>query len=494
MDPNNEKKDKNLNFKIPGFNFSFSALQNAAFEVITHEMKSELNHRVEKLSDIIDEQTEREMQPDRNIRIAFLKFKAGFRNGNIDEALSDRTLMRRLSYCPAFFYEGYPLIIECEKETEALLEHLDKNWKDSYIIGLFSSMIQSWECENREAFSLLRRFVISKIKQYNGNRYSILRLRENLQFYDKDNGAELLGDELFRKGIGPFNAPEFLRLPRRWLEYEFFSKTISVYFDRSQDDRDNRYRQIFRILEIHPSKATAKRILSKMILDLHDDPDPFLQEEVKRLAFSRIGDPAFEAFWMAPTTFSEEEIIETEEARNILNGWITSQFISVFFEVCINDERRKDFWLNYSDDITHFRVIGSHGMYQELQRETRVSPFLETRFHVLSGRGSKSAIMMKMNKHTLIEFSDTGFAFYAYRHDNPHCPSFNAVYTGLEELRDSTMPIISISEGELIDQFTDEGRLRHANQWEKPFEKFLEKHVLTNHQGKEKKNYWEKEA
>lgn len=480
------------NGKIPGFNFSFKALQNAAEDIITTEMSHEMSQHTERLSDIIDEQAEREMQPDRNIRIAFLKFKAGFRNNNIEEALSDRTLMRRLSYCPAFYYEGYPLIIECENETEALLEHLDKNWKDSYIIGLFSSMIQSWECPNREALKLLRNFLITKIKKYNGNRHSILRLRENLHFYKKDKGPADLGEELFRKGIGPFYASEYLRLPRRWLEYDFFSQTISVYFERSQEDRHNRYRQIFRILEIHPSKATSKRILSKMILDLHHDPDETLREDVKNLAFNRIGDPAFDAYWMAPPTFSEQEKSEVEEARNILNGWITAQFISVFFETCINDERRQKFWLNYADEITHFRVIGSQGMYEELCADNRVASFLPTRFQALRGRGAKSAIMMRMHKYTLIEFSDTGFAFYAYRHDNPHCPSFNAVFTGLEELRDSTMPIISISDGVLIDETTDEGRLRHANHWEQPFAQFLHKHVLYTPGNKERKNYLEK--
>ncbi|MEG1585813.1 MAG: EH signature domain-containing protein [Bacteroidales bacterium] len=465
--------------KLAGFHFSFDALKNAADELISADMHQELAEQKEILDTIIDQHVEREMQPDRNIRIAFLKFKAAYRNGDLEESLSDRTLMRRLSYCPAFYYDGYPLIIEDEGETQALLTHLDKNWKDSYIIGLFSSMIQSWECENRNAFNYLRTFILQKISEYKGNRHSILRLQQHLRFYEKDSGAFELGQELFSNGIGPLLAPEYLGLPRRWLEYEYFSQILSVYFEKGEENRETRYHQIFRILEIHPSKTTAKRILSKMILELHQDPDDSLREEVKRLAFSRIGDPAFEAFWMPPTTFTEQEKAETEEARIILNGWITAQFISVFFEVCITDERRKAFWLDYSKTITHFRVIGTSGMLQVLRQDHRVANFLETRFQVLGGRSaSKSAIMMRMNKYTLIEFSDTGFAFYAYRHDNPHCPSLNAVYTGLEELRDASMPIISISDGILLDETTDEGRLRHANQWEAPFRQFLEKHVL----------------
>lgn len=465
--------------KSAGFHFSFEALETAASELISSDMLLELQERKEMLSTIIDQHVEREMQPDRNIRIAFLKFKAAYRNGDLDEALSDRTLMRRLSYCPAFYYDGYPLILEDKGEITALLNYLDRNWRDAYIIGLFSSMIQCWECENREALNVLRNFILRKIKDYKGNRHSILRLQQHIRFYEKDSGAFELGHELFSNGIGPLLAPEYLGLPRRWLEYEYFSQIISVYFEKGEENRETRYHQIFKILQIHPSKATAKRILSRMILELHENPDDQLREEVKRLAFERIGDPAFEAFWMPPTTFSEEEKLVTEEARMILNGWITAQFISVFFEVCITDERRKNFWLNYSKSITHFRVIGSNGMLQELRRDPRVANFLETRFQVLGGRtAAKSAIMMRMNKYTLIEFSDTGFAFYAYRQDNPHCPSFNAVYTGLEELRDASMPIISISDGILLDESTDEGRLRHANQWESPFRQFLEKHVL----------------
>lgn len=466
--------------KSAGFHFSFEALENAAAEIISPDMSRELQEHKETLATIIDKHVEREMQPDRNIRIAFLKFKAAYRNGDLEEALSDRTLMRRLSYCPAFYYDGYPLIIDDEGETKALLEHLNRNWKDSYIIGLFSSMIQCWECENREAFQQLRYFILNKIRSYTGNRHSILRLQQHVRFYEKDSGAFELGHELFSNGIGPLLAPEYLGLPRRWLEYEYFSRIISVYFEKGEENRETRYHQIFRILEIHPSKATAKRILSKMILELQQEPDDQLREEVKKLAFERIGDPAFEAFWMPPATFSDLEKEQTEQARIILNGWITAQFISVFFEVCITDERRKAFWLDFSKMITHFRVIGSNGMLQALRQDHRVANFLETRFQVLGGRSaSKSAIMMRMNKYTLIEFSDTGFAFYAYRHDNPHCPSLNAVYTGLEELRDASMPIISISDGILLDEITDEGRLRHANHWEAPFRQFLERHVLS---------------
>lgn len=475
MHPSQKNSLKNV-----GFHFSFEALEAAAAELISPDMQSELNVRKEALSTIMDQHVEREMQPDRNIRIAFLKFKAAYRNGDLEEALSDRTLMRRLSYCPAFYYDGYPLIIEDEGETKALLAHLERNWRDAYIIGLFSSMIQCWECENRAALQILRTFILQKIKDYKGNRHSILRLQQHIRFYENESGAGELGHELFSNGIGPLLAPEYLGLPRRWLEYEYFSQIISVYFEKGEENRETRYHQIFKILQIHPSKATAKRILSKMILELYEDPDDQLREEVKRLAFERIGDPAFEAFWMPPATFSEQEKADTEQARIILNGWITAQFISVFFEVCITDERRKAFWLGFSKMITHFRVIGSNGMLQELRRDSRVANFLETRFQVLGGRSaSKSAIMMRMNKYTLIEFSDTGFAFYAYRHDNPHCPSLNAVYTGLEELRDASMPIISISEGILLDETTDEGRLRHANQWEAPFRQFLEKHVLS---------------
>lgn len=462
-----------------GFHFSFEALETAASELISPDMLQELQERKEALSTIIDQHIEREMQPDRNIRIAFLKFKAAYRSGDLDEALSDRTLMRRLSYCPAFYYDGYPLILDDEGEITALLDYLNRNWKDTYIIGLFSSMIQCWECENRAALNILRSFILKKIKDYQGNRHSILRLKQYIRFYEKDSGAFELGQELFSNGIGPLLAPEYLGLPRRWLEYEYFSQIISIYFEKGEENRETRYHQIFRILKIHPSKATAKRILSRMILELHENPDDQLREEVKSLAFERIGDPAFEAFWMAPTTFTEEEKRITEEARIILNRWITAQFISVFFEICITDERRKNFWLQYAKSITHFRVIGSLGMLQELRRDPRVADFLETRFQVLGGRAAtKSAIMMRMNKYTLIEFSDTGFAFYAYRQDNPHCPSFNAVYTGLEELRDASMPIIPMSDGILLDESIDEGRLRHANQWETSFRLFLEKHVL----------------
>ncbi len=464
---------------LSGFHFSFTSFQQAAEEIITSELHTNLEQQTDCLKTMIDTHIDRAMLPDKNIRLTFLKFKTAFRQHTLTADFDNPTLLRRLSYCLTFAYDNYTLIIEDEAETKALLQVLDLYWRDSFIIGLFSSMIQCWECENRGPFEYLQRFIIAKIKDYQGERPSILRLKEHVDYYQHTNGPEQLSRDLFDNRIGALLAPEYLGLPRRWIEYEYFSKIIAAYFEQGEEDREARYFQIFRILDIHTSKATAKRIISRMILELHQEGDLTLQSQVKQLAFKRIGDPAFDAYWTPPHSASEAEIEQIETARKILNGWITAEFIAVFFETCLNDERRKNYWLRYAKSITHFRVIGSKGMLQELEQDKRIKEYLPTRFQALPGRAaSKSAIMMRINKYTLVEFSDTGFAFYAYKHDNPHCPAFNTLYTGLEELRDVRMPIISISEGTLIDDSIEQGRLRHANEWENAFDVFLSKHVL----------------
>ena len=472
-------QDSNPSKSLSGFHFSFASLQQAAEELITTAMQTDLVQQTNYLKTMIDTHIERSMLPDKNIRLTFLKFKTAYRQQTLETDFDNPTLLRRLSYCLTFAYDNSTLIIENEYETQALLNVLNMYWRDSFIIGLFSSMIQCWECENRRPFERLHHFIITKIKDYQGERPSILRLKAHVDYYQHTHGPEQLSRDLFDNRIGALLAPEYLGLPRRWIEYEYFSKIIAAYFEQGEEDREARYFQIFRILEIHTSKTTAKRIISRMIVELHQEPNLTLQSQVKQLAFKRIGDPAFDAYWTPPHSANEAEIEQIEAARKILNGWITAEFIAVFFETCLNDERRKNYWLRYAKSITHFRVIGSKGMLQELEQDKRIKEYLPTRFQALPGRAaSKSAIMMRMNKYTLVEFSDTGFAFYAYRQDHPHCPAFNTLYTGLEELRDARMPIISISDGALIDETIEQGRLRHANEWEKAFDVFLNEHVL----------------
>ena len=97
------------------------------------------------------------------------------------------------------------------------------------------------------------------------------------------------------------------------------------------------------VLLKHNSFITSKRLISKLIIQANQPQFVAVQDKIKKIAFNQIGDPSNVSNWTAFENATETEKREIVEGRNILNEWITQQFINVFFNVCINDERRKNF-------------------------------------------------------------------------------------------------------------------------------------------------------
>ena len=416
----------------------------------------------------------------RNIEGVFLKFKEFIRQGELNEAF-DRRELRNLTYAFDFTSGGENAIFQNPEEVIIALDLLEENWRDLFLIGLFRCYLKNWKSRPKDSFDLLAVFVTAKLHQYGGTRTRYLQLKSNLKFFDEVKGELELGVHLYHKKIPLTKVTDFLKLPEQWISYPYFEGVINSYFQKSQNEVENYLEEIATVLKAHSNhvKGTKanKLIVGKIVCSCVDKSEE-IQDKAKDIAFELVGDPGTSAIWIVPDEINSNDRQIIERAREILNEWITRQFISVFFEKCIDDVRRKRFWLKYSKRITRFKVFGPRNVKSDLKKDERIAKYVDGRFHAVDNKSSVSAFMFLLGNHKMIEFSVPGYAFYAYK-ESIYAPEFEMDNLGsVNEFRNGNMPMLVYRQGTYLHSFSEEGRLVHNDGdllWESVFAYWIKK-------------------
>ena len=397
----------------------------------------------------------------------------------------DRRELRTLSHC--FDYSDLILttpIISSPNHLTIALNTLERNWKDAYLFGLINCYLKNWQSKHVESLTKLGEFIFGKLKQYDGNRNVLKSLKGNIKFFDPSNGDLILGSELALKNKQIKDATKYLGLPANWFSHLYFSRVIIGYYDKRKKDLNHFIDDLDFALIEHKNSITNKRLISKLIIQANTNDYAVLQDKIKSIAFRLVGDAGNSANWSPFNYATENEKEELRKARQILNEWITRQFINVFFEKCINDLRRKRFWLRYAKEIVQFRVVGSKYIKQLLLSDNRIGEFVSPRFSKTnSSRDSNAALMFIIRSHLFIEFSDEG-AFYAYKLTNASAPSIECSnFHSVSDLKMPTMNFLAYRTGVYINRVHDEGRLGHNDgdlTWEEVAKYWIKEKVGIN--------------
>lgn len=417
----------------------------------------------------------------KNMKEVFLKFKKLIRELNFEDTF-DRRELRTLTYALDINSEEENAIFNNPLELQQALILFDENWRDSFMPGLLRCYLSNWVNREGESFNLIGSFITEKVNNYKGTRSLILNLRSNLKYFDTQKGDLELGTTLALKNLPLSEITNFLSLPEQWITYPYFSGVINGYVEKSKNTLDDKLVDIEKILVAHSNSTkgtrTDKIIISKIICYTENSSET-IQDKVKDIAFNLVGDPGISSLWrpFEDTSIADKQTIA--RAKDILNEWITKQFINVFFEKCINDYRRKHFWLKYSKKITRFKVYGPHSVKRILKGDERISKYVDGRFQAVNNKRAISAFMFLIGEHKMIEFSDPGYAFYAYKNSNISAPGFEIKdLKSVDELRDGSMPQLVYRKGYQLYNFSDEGRLSHNDgdlQWEDVFAFWINK-------------------
>jgi hypothetical protein len=456
------------------FHFSPTEFQQSAQKIIPTTLTQLNDIRIDKLKKIAEKVRLASFNFNDNNLIpqVFRKFKSYIQNRNIS---FNRQELRTLTYSLDYSERNLSAIFNNEKEIRCALDRLNSSWRDSFLIGIIGCYLKNWEIANRTSLNILAEFITEKLKAYNGSRTTLDAFKTNLKYFDLKNGDLVLGNELALKNKPIQEATKFLSLPESWFTYPYFSKVIIAYYEKKKNELFKLINDFENALDLHNNSNTNKRIISKFIIHADKPEYAALQDKVKHLAFKFIGDPENKSVWANFDNATEKEKSDLLNARNILNEWITRQFIDVFFNVCINDERRKRFWMKYAPQISSFKVYGSNSTKTHLKRrDKRIAEYLDARFTTVNSSRNVSAFILYIGEYMIIEFSNEGFACCAYKMSSPNRPTLNYRLNSVEDLRNGSLPVI----GGANNLTSDEGRLLHNSNWEDKFNQWLKEKVL----------------
>lgn len=457
------------------FEFSPALLKQSGQRVIPLTLSALNDRRIDQLHRIAEKVGERSFIFTGNnlIPIVFRKFKSFIKT---NDGIFDRSELRTLTYSITYSEHNLNSIFSTENELNAAINLLNFHWRDSFLVGLIDCFLRNWDTPFHKSLLILEKFILDKLDFYNGSRKILIAFKENKRFFNTKNGDLVLGDTLARLNKSILDATKVLSVPNSWFIYPYFSKTIVTYFERNKNNFGNILDILNEVLLQHNNSITNKRLISKIIIQLEKSQDSELKDKIKRIAFQRIGDSGNITYWTVFENATEDEKSNLIKARNILNLWITQQFINVFFNVCINDERRKIFWLKLSSKISAFKVYGPMHTKRILKRDPRVSEYVDARFETVDSNRDVSAFILIIGKYMLIEFSNEGYAFYAYKINSPNGPNLKSRLNSIEDLRNREMPMLIQSE-----IYNEEGRLTHRDgneRWEIKFKSWMNLKVL----------------
>lgn len=468
-----EKTNMTSSEDILQFHFSSSTIRQSAERVIPQSLKALLDIRIDKLQKINDTLGSNPFPtiPAVLIPQIFRKFKSSINKYIIN---FDRRELRTLTYSLTYSERHLHTIFSNDHELKIALEAMETNWRDSFLSGLIDCLLSNWETKHQKSLEQLEKFIAKKLETYTGNRNTLNSFKSNKCYFNTKNGDLKLGETIAQLHTPIQEATKILGVPESWFSYSYFSRVIVTYYERNKANILNEIDNLNEVLLKNNSSITSKRLISKMIIQVNQPAFATLQDRLKKIAFTQIGDPSNISNWTAFENATETERSEILEARNILDEWIAKQFIDIFFRICINDERRKRFWLKVaSKNRVSFKVYGPIRTKNILKRDERIVEYLEGRFHTVSSNRDVSAFILYIGDYMLIEFSDAGYAFYAYKISGTSKPNLDYRLESVDELRNGSMPMLVYRSGYSINDTNREGRLTHNDgdlNWEQVFE------------------------
>jgi len=465
------------------FHFSSTTLKQSAQKIIPITLSTLNEHRIDKLHKISEEVGANSFSFSGNNLIpqVFRKFKSSIGD---QSGIFERRELRTLTYSLTYSEKNLETIFSVENELKIALEAMETNWRDSFLSGLIDCLLSNWETKHQKSLEQLEQFITKKLDNYSGNRNTLNSFKSNKRYFNTKNGDLILGDTIAKLNRPIQEATKIIGVPESWFSYSYFSRVIVTYYERNKANILSEIDNLNEVLLKNNSSITSKRLVSKMIIQANQPAFATLQDRLKKIAFTQIGDPSNISNWSAFDNANESERREILEARNILDEWIAKQFIDIFFRVCLNDERRKRFWLKIaSKNRVSFKVYGPSRTKRLLQQEGRIKEYLDARFTTVYSTKDVSAFILYIGNYILIEFSDAGYAFYAYQLNGTNKPNFEIRLNSVDEFRNSKLKTLVYRSGYSITDTNEEGRLSHLDGdllWEQVFEYWLKNIARIN--------------
>ena len=376
--------------------------------------------------------------------------------------------LRIVSYYIMYFEDD-------ENSFLGAVELLDKHWRDLYFNGTVFYLLNSWNLLHETYRKAVSQLVISKLKQYKGKNKKYLLLKNHANYFD-ENGPSRMARLVSTRDHSVLSAPTLLGFKPSTISMSYYSDVIVKYVENKDDIS---LEEVESLLSAHSLDRTKKLVLSEMVLRADCSNNAFVQTQVSKLGPRLLGDITIAATWAPFPGATDDQIKTLKLAKELVNKWFVRKVIDVFFDICVQDEDRKKFWLQYSDMISHFMIAGSSSIRRELQTDSRVGELFDSLFIDTNSRYSfTAALIMYIKDRVIVEFSDYG-SLYVYKRNNETISYLNS---GVKKIR-SVNDLKNTSLGKLVDEswyrgyytLYDEGSLRHAGYWQERLTMWINK-------------------
>ena len=448
-------------------NFSFLANR-----VADHQIEKIINEQIRKLREI-----ENRMPEDKGLKISNQSIEEVIRKVMLHSSHKEHKeewSIRELRIISYYLMKlrGY------DDAYSYAISLLDKHWKSLYIYGLVFLLMNSWNTLEANYKEQAVQLLVKKLQLYTdtNKRYICLKNHCNLL---EPTGPIRLAALLQHKGIDLKDAPTILGYRSSTLSQSYYSDVIIRYVKANDIHNLDVIDDIF---EVHNMDRTRKLVLAHLVERENNNPDGLKRAQLCKYVNRVLGDVSMATTWAPFLGATEEEAQILKRSMELVNNWFKQQIIETFFDICVQDVTRRNFWLQYVNEITSFKIVGSRSVKIMLQQDHRIgSLFIRHFIETNSNTSQTAALILFIKDKMLVEFSDMG-ALYVYKHNHSQVKMVLQSKGRIDSINDLKIP----SMGPIIEanywgdyDFEEEGRMNHIGYWVSRLTRWMDKILLS---------------
>lgn len=344
------------------------------------------------------------------------------------------------------------------------LHLLEKHWRNLFFNGLVFYVMNTWNNISKNEREEVCELITGQLSKYQDKNRRYLLLKNHTNFFD-ENGPLRMAILMVHKDDDIYNAPMLIGYKSSTFSQSYYSDVIINYFKEKQTDNLS---VVEDVLNKHTLSRTKKIVYANLVDQADKSGTEMRQNDISRSAARILGDISLSSTWAPFNDATPEEEVKLRHAKDCINKWYARKVIQVFFDICIQDPNRKDFWLKYIDFIIDFRIAGSSAIRQSLCSDYRTghsfqNHFIETR----SQKTKTAALILYIDNKVFVEFSDSG-SLYIYNKSNTTVRTLSSKkhINSINDLK-NTFLSAAVEKTDYKDYYyQEEGSMRHIGYWQ----------------------------
>lgn len=342
---------------------------------------------------------------------------------------------------------------------------LEKHWRNLFFNGLVFYVMNTWNNIPKNEREEVCELITCQLNKYQDKNRRYLLLKNHANFFD-ENGPLRMATLIVHKNDDIYNAPMLMGYKSSTFSQSYYSDVIINYFKKKQTDNLS---AIEDVLSKHTLSRTKKLVYANLVDQADKSSTEMYQNNISQSAARILGDISLSSTWAPFNDATPEEEAKLRHAKDCINKWHARKIIQVFFDICVQDPNRKDFWLKYIDFITDFRVAGSSTIRQSLCSDYRTGSSFQNYFIETNSRKVRTAaLILYIGNKVFVEFSDSG-SLYIYNKSNTTVRTLSSRKSidNINSLK-NTYLYVAVEKADYGDYYyyRDEGSMRHAGYWQ----------------------------